>query len=69
MSTFFILIDRPADEEGNTTEPEVIAEVEVRDGRLVVVNTDQWVSEVSAPLARTIRRKLAPKSGNQLFVN
>jgi hypothetical protein len=69
---FFIMIDRAADDDGdhdNNLEAEVVAEVQVLDGRLHVLNTDQPLSPDLAPLARVIRRKLAPKSGNHLFVS
>ena len=58
----------PIYEKGMQGEDQPVAHVRVEEGRLKVITAHE-VEGVCAPLARTINRKLAPKSGNQLFVS
>lgn len=65
----FLVSVTPIFEDGKHGLTETAMHVAVSEGKLKVLNTDNAMSIDTLPIGRVIRRKLAPKSGNQLFVS
>lgn len=70
MSTFQIWVIEENEETGEGKQPGSMAmRAKVVDGKLVPILDGLIADEACEPLAKVVRRKLAPKSGNQLFVS